>query len=779
MGHRLLNLNEPPVEGGGVSIMLQKDTKPISRVKCINPPDAVPCVWNITEIRTAETYPVAGLPRCFVRPASENYHQKREWGLFVGFLRKHKRVAHASSEECDLYILPPVVDEDFSQISVAYQEKKGSPALNHPEDGLKDDIPQECNDGHKSVSLPSTATKDQRVCMYSKKTSSDLDVQHPSTSQVPFSCGQDVLREDVAESSAANCRGAPSVASASKLLQKGHSSKEKDMPRCVDSSVHNLADISFKKNYMRTDPSYLVTLSHTHSGWIFGAIAELVDNSRDAKALSLLISVESFYSKQAVRKIPVLCVIDDGHGMPHSDIVRMLSFGHKQPDECNRDYIGRFGIGFKSGAMRLGQDAIVLTQNDNSRSVALLSQSYNKGKDNLEIPIVSYRREGSFMEVDTNIHSQASADYHLNAIKEFSPFNEYFIGEKLALFGECGTGTQIYIWNLDKWGSNYTLDWVGPKEGINSPNHCEGDILIRSRRIRTRPGQISREVLLDYSLQSYLEVIFLVPRMRISIQGSLVKSRPLAKSLSKTCMVKGEIVGRDVELTLGYSHHEWQRANCGIFLYWHGRLIEAYKRVGGMVHNADMGRGVIGVIDVTDLMDDDNGQVMVLNNKQGFQDCELYAKLEEWLGNRCDEYWDNNFDKLSLRKSSANHKPDHEWVQCDKCRKWRVLSAGSNSDTLPSEWFCYMPPFCGNCEIVEQKVGRGVITVGTKRSGTNGKQEIVQVEEVPETSEANLTDIGDDKKVGPVETDDPHFLEPAMTPYFSHRHAMKSFVCIW
>lgn len=38
------------------------------------------------------------------------------------------------------------------------------------------------------------------------------------------------------------------------------------------------------RNYVRTDPSYLKTLGHTHSGWIFGAIAELVDNSRDAKA---------------------------------------------------------------------------------------------------------------------------------------------------------------------------------------------------------------------------------------------------------------------------------------------------------------------------------------------------------------------------------------------------------------------------------------------------------------------------------------------------------------
>lgn len=37
-------------------------------------------------------------------------------------------------------------------------------------------------------------------------------------------------------------------------------------------------------NFVRTDPSYLRTLSQTHAGWIFGAIAELVDNSRDANA---------------------------------------------------------------------------------------------------------------------------------------------------------------------------------------------------------------------------------------------------------------------------------------------------------------------------------------------------------------------------------------------------------------------------------------------------------------------------------------------------------------
>jgi hypothetical protein len=39
-------------------------------------------------------------------------------------------------------------------------------------------------------------------------------------------------------------------------------------------------------------------------------------------------------------------------------------------------------------------------------------------------------------------------------------------------------------------------------------------------------------------------------------------------------MVTGDILGRAVELTLGFSQLEWDQASCGVFLYWHGRLIE-------------------------------------------------------------------------------------------------------------------------------------------------------------------------------------------------------------
>ena len=40
--------------------------------------------------------------------------------------------------------------------------------------------------------------------------------------------------------------------------------------------------------------------------------------------------------------------------------------------------VGHYGNGFKSGSMRLGKDALVLTKQEHSRSIGYLSQTYLK-----------------------------------------------------------------------------------------------------------------------------------------------------------------------------------------------------------------------------------------------------------------------------------------------------------------------------------------------------------------------------------------------------------------
>lgn len=688
-------------------VRLMKDHRLICGAKCMNPPVRPSSFWNVDIVKRTTVKGLQDLPHFLLFPSFENthdrpeWHQKSEWIKFLTYLCNSKKVATVKFENLKIHVHPPECTKStettdglyFPHAVVAYE--------------LQEQCETSVDQRHATSVVHGAAINEFSSLPIARSVLEDEVKRIPG---LPFVPPEPSIKHVATVESDAYVK-------ASSSAEKGTCSS---ISKCYGAaSLHPFntkEDVSTERNLARVDPCYLKTLGQAHSSWIFGAIAELVDNSRDARASRLEIAIETIFDKTVGCEIPMLFIIDDGVGMNHQEILRMVSFGHKEPDADNPDCIGRFGVGFKTGSMRLGRDTLVLTQTTHSRSVAFLSQSLNEGKDNLEIPVVSYCRQGQCMEIDTSVQSEALAKYNLNAMKEFSPFNEYLIGEKAGLFGG-NTGTQIYIWNLDKWGSNYTLEWQAGIRGGSSFH--QGDIFIRSQRVRTRPGQTSRKVSIDYSLRSYLEVIFLEPRMKIYVQGSLVKSRPLAKSLNSTAVRNGEIMGKQVQLTLGRCQIEWDEANSGIFLYWHGRLIEAYKRVGGMIHSADMGRGVIGVIDVTELMDNGNGGVWVHSNKQGFQDCEPYALLEEWLGKTADDYWDTFFDAVQLKKDNARIKPDNEWVQCDKCRKWRLLNASFNSKNLPKNWFCYMEPFNGRCEMPEQKPGRGVITVGLKRSSGN------------------------------------------------------------
>ncbi|GJM97961.1 hypothetical protein PR202_ga14930 [Eleusine coracana subsp. coracana] len=69
----------------------------------------------------------------------------------------------------------------------------------------------------------------------------------------------------------------------------------------------------------------------------------------------------------------------------------------------------------------------------------------------------------------------------------------------------------------------------------------------------------------------------------------------------------------------------------------------------------------------------------------------MYAKLEEWLGRKVDEYWDTKYDNLELA----------------------LIQILFRRNVL----FCNMPPFNGKCEVPEQQMGRGVVVIGEKRTG--------------------------------------------------------------
>ena len=71
------------------------------------------------------------------------------------------------------------------------------------------------------------------------------------------------------------------------------------------------------------------------------------------------------------------------------------SFGYSDKKAVNGKHpIGMYGNGFKSGSMRLGQDAIVLSKSKNDLCVGMLSQTYLKkiGAKQITVPIISIKK---------------------------------------------------------------------------------------------------------------------------------------------------------------------------------------------------------------------------------------------------------------------------------------------------------------------------------------------------------------------------------------------------
>ena len=67
---------------------------------------------------------------------------------------------------------------------------------------------------------------------------------------------------------------------------------------------------------------------------------------------------------------------------------------------------------------------------------------------------------------------------------------------------------------------------------------------------------------------------------------------------------------------------------------------------------------------------------------------------------------DKDKDNLATATTPKNQKKEEDpWVQCDRCHKWRHLSAAVNLDSLPEHWFCELntnDPKRNNCDAPEQ-----------------------------------------------------------------------------
>merc|ERR1712135_237178 len=90
---------------------------------------------------------------------------------------------------------------------------------------------------------------------------------------------------------------------------------------------------------------YLHTNSTTHE-FLFGALAELVDNSRDANSTEIRIYT---IPSEGVRGGFLLCFLDNGCGMDPVEVSQVVQFGRSSKREAGADHVGQYGNGLKSG----------------------------------------------------------------------------------------------------------------------------------------------------------------------------------------------------------------------------------------------------------------------------------------------------------------------------------------------------------------------------------------------------------------------------------------------
>ncbi|CAL1548813.1 unnamed protein product [Lymnaea stagnalis] len=425
----------------------------------------------------------------------------------------------------------------------------------------------------------------------------------------------------------------------------------------------------------KINPKYLHSNSTSHV-WAFGAFAELIDNAYDPDVDATTLEIDI----QKVGNMQCLTLLDDGVGMDKQKIKKMLSFGYCDKDTYNNGEsykpVGLYGNGFKSGSMRLGKDALVFSQCSQSACIGLLSQTYLEaiGADSVIVPILEYSLP------DLNRKNDRQCLNNLEAILQYSVFeSEALLKGQLNALKSSVTGTKIFIFNLHRLQSGKVeLDFQSDRKDIRCPDPYMAD----TTNLDCRPVEDVPEY--KRSLREYCSILYMRPRMKIIIRGHPVKSKYVSKMLYLTedHQYKPSWMGRNdkpIKIKIGFSCATDCNENYGLMLYHKNRLMRAYERVGYQKQANERGVGVIGVVELD--------FITPTHNKQDFYRNDHFNSIMSALATKLNAYWNS---KKEIQNNDIGKLPDWTWVQCDQCNMWRRLRTGTDGDSLPKQWFCYM-----------------------------------------------------------------------------------------
>ena len=94
----------------------------------------------------------------------------------------------------------------------------------------------------------------------------------------------------------------------------------------------------------------------------------LPDNAYDPDVNATRLSIDY----EVINGSHCLTFLDDGAGISPYTLYKMLSFGFCDKDRyavTRHKPVGHYGNGFKSGSMRLGKDAIILSKHGDKKGI--------------------------------------------------------------------------------------------------------------------------------------------------------------------------------------------------------------------------------------------------------------------------------------------------------------------------------------------------------------------------------------------------------------------------
>ncbi|XP_062508579.1 ATPase MORC2A-like isoform X2 [Corticium candelabrum] len=464
---------------------------------------------------------------------------------------------------------------------------------------------------------------------------------------------------------------------------------------------------------------YLHTNSTTHE-FLFGALAELVDNSRDAQATKINIYT---VRDDTLRGGRILCFLDDGDGMDPDEAADIIKFGNSSKRAAETNLIGQYGNGLKSGSMRIGKDLILFTKRDSTMTCLFLSRTFHD-KERLKeviVPLPSWDTRTQRPLVRTPAEEERR-QLEINLILRHSPFHteKDLLDQFNAIDSPSGTLVMIYMLKLLDSGQP-ELDLVSDPTDI---------------RLSDESDDVERLPIERRSFRAYTSILYNNPKMKIYIQGSKVASRRLQHCLYKPRMYQftskrfktrseqdaakaeqqaklaeekaremedaarlaqaslstlsdkdGRVAVRQAQTAASNARNEadllnkiWQskqkalkhpktlsftfgfnlnnRGQDGMFVYNCSRLIKMYDRGAALLEGDSQYRGIVGVVDIPYVV------LEPTHNKQDFADAKEYRHLLKALSDHLCQYWkDSGIESQGVQKfwESFGYSASTQW----------------------------------------------------------------------------------------------------------------------